>query len=310
MLTDTQKQTAQAIVNIFETGKVLGDYASVVSVAGDPGGLTYGRSQTTLMGGNLYLLIKDYCEAADAEFAEQFKPYLDQIFNKNTKLNRDSQLHNLLRDAGRNDPVMWRVQDTFFDRVYWNPALKNATTLGIKSALGSAVVYDSIVHGSWGKIRDRNINKFGQVSAISEKAWIKNYVSVRRDWLATHPTVPLLHRTVYRMDAFIKLVDANNWDLTLPLKVRTLVIDEEILAPHSSLSAQIETVRLLKLEQPFLEGEDVRRVQEALKNQGFELKVDDTYGPKTEAAVKQFQEKHGLKADGIVGPATLAELGI
>jgi peptidoglycan hydrolase-like protein with peptidoglycan-binding domain len=66
----------------------------------------------------------------------------------------------------------------------------------------------------------------------------------------------------------------------------------------------------LKLQQPFLKGEDVGRVQEALKNQGFDVEVDDTYGPKTEAAVKQFQEKHGLKADGIVGPATLAELGI
>jgi peptidoglycan hydrolase-like protein with peptidoglycan-binding domain len=34
------------------------------------------------------------------------------------------------------------------------------------------------------------------------------------------------------------------------------------------------------------------------------------FGPKTEEAVKAWQTKNGLKADGIVGPATLAKMGI
>ena len=34
------------------------------------------------------------------------------------------------------------------------------------------------------------------------------------------------------------------------------------------------------------------------------------FGPKTETAVKEFQKKHGLTADGIVGPGTLAKMGL
>ena len=54
-LTKTQKRTAQAIVNIFETGRVHGDYGQVTLLAGDTGHLTYGRAQTTLASANLSL---------------------------------------------------------------------------------------------------------------------------------------------------------------------------------------------------------------------------------------------------------------
>lgn len=46
-------------------------------------------------------------------------------------------------------------------------------------------------------------------------------------------------------------------------------------------------------------GEEVKELQRI-----FELATDGIFGPVVESAVKLFQEEHGLKADGIVGPRT------
>ena len=54
MMTATQRRTAEAIVNIFETSEVRGNYGSVTVIPEDTGHLTFGRSQTTLASGNLH----------------------------------------------------------------------------------------------------------------------------------------------------------------------------------------------------------------------------------------------------------------
>jgi peptidoglycan hydrolase-like protein with peptidoglycan-binding domain len=55
-------------------------------------------------------------------------------------------------------------------------------------------------------------------------------------------------------------------------------------------------------------GDDVKLVQTALNNNGYNLVADGIYGKKTQAAVKDYQSKNGLSADGVVGPKTAAKL--
>ena len=60
---------------------------------------------------------------------------------------------------------------------------------------------------------------------------------------------------------------------------------------------------------PGANGEPVRRLQRALRRQpDLDIAVDGVFGPKTEAAVKDFQQGASLTVDGVVGPQTWAAL--
>ena len=58
-------------------------------------------------------------------------------------------------------------------------------------------------------------------------------------------------------------------------------------------------------------GSAVTTIQTKLKRWGyFDGPVDGVYGSKTTKAVRSFQQKNGLTADGVAGPATLKALGM
>lgn len=57
------------------------------------------------------------------------------------------------------------------------------------------------------------------------------------------------------------------------------------------------------------QGDDVRKLQTALTDAGYELgKIDGDFGIKTQRAVVCFQFEHSLEVDGIAGPQTQAKL--
>lgn len=70
-----------------------------------------------------------------------------------------------------------------------------------------------------------------------------------------------------------------------------------------------EPSRVLKLQSPYLRGEDVRMLQSALKARGYDPgQIDGVYGKKTERAVRRFQKDMGLKVDGMAGRRTFEAL--
>jgi peptidoglycan hydrolase-like protein with peptidoglycan-binding domain len=52
------------------------------------------------------------------------------------------------------------------------------------------------------------------------------------------------------------------------------------------------------------EEHPVRTLQYLLRAHGAGIAVDGSFGPRTESAVRELQQTHGLTADGVVGPHT------
>jgi chitosanase len=307
-LTPTQGQAARAIVNIFETDRVLGDYGQVTVMANDKGRLTYGRSQTSLTSGNLFKLVARYCANAGARFGGRLRAWLPQIQQAAATVDGDTRLHNLLR-ACADDPVMRETQDAFFDETYWQPALAAAIQLGLHTALGVAVVYDSHIHGSWGLISQRVLAEQGTVAQLGEPAWVAAYVQTRRAWLAgsSNPSLP---PTVYRMDAFLRLIDQAYWGLPLPLVVRGHEISQASLSatPPNCYDGPQPGSRPLALGTPVLRGLDVRLVQLGLSDAGLDVVADGVFGQTSQRRVREYQIAQGLPPTGMADLGLIATL--
>ena len=252
-------------------------------------------------------MIERYCAVAGARFAERQAAWQARLNERDQALDRDHKLHNLLR-ACADDPVMRDVQDRFFDDTYWEPAVRAAGKLGITLPLGVAIVYDSWVHGSWGAMRDKT-NDGGSVQESGEQEWLKRYVATRRHWLETHAS-PLLRKTVYRMDAFQRLIDQGFWGLQLPLVVRGKEISLATLSglPVGCYDGPQPGTRALAVQSPFQRGLDVRLLQLGLSDLGRDIRADGIYGSTSTRLVKEFQREKGLPETGVADPALITRL--
>lgn len=110
-ISSQQKKIIEHIVNVFETGKIEGNYSAISRYDDEPGRIrqvTYGRSQTTEYG-NLHELIALYVQS-NGTYSAKFAPFVDKIGD--TPLVDDDTFLKLLEDAG-SDPVMQQAQDDF-----------------------------------------------------------------------------------------------------------------------------------------------------------------------------------------------------
>jgi chitosanase len=98
------------------------------------------------------------------------------------------------------------------------------------------------------------------------------------------------------------------WDLPLPIAVHGVEINEASLAGDIA-PAGATARRTLRLASPYLRGDDVRALQQALAKNGLANSADGIYGPFTDLLVKNWQSAKSIKEDG-AGPTTLQSLGL
>lgn len=214
MIAQATKEKIQSIVSVFETSSLRPVYDALVCLPDGPGKIrqvTYGAHQTTEYG-NLKALIKMYIDQG-GRYANDLKNYVNLIGLHDHPLADNVQFKQLLKYAGT-DYIMHEVQDAFFDKYYWQPAMNFFAANLFKLPLSMAVIYDSYIHSgsvpSW--LRDDFAEKT-PLNNGDEKKWITAYVNARDYWLEHHES-KTLRNTDYRTDCWIEQVKNNNWDLS------------------------------------------------------------------------------------------------
>lgn len=229
-ISKTEKDVCQAIIQIFETGKLTGGYGTVALLT-DGAGISYGKHQATDRSNSLDTILYKYIDRG-GRYGSLIEPYLDELQgNLTAKIDPKNppdwvvDLINVLQEAGDLDPLMAEVQDEAFDEMYWRPAERQCLDMKLEFPLSYAVVYDSCIHsGPLGVSRIRKL--FSEVPPArggDEKLWAEAYVRARRAWLAANSN-SLVRKTVYRMDAFLQIMKQGNWELKTPLVVRGVSI--------------------------------------------------------------------------------------
>jgi chitosanase len=225
----TDKLKALAITNIFETSAAFGNFAAV-AVNDDGAGVSYGISQFTHASGSLAAVIEEYFARGGAVgrsvIASRTALLKDRRASAVADLAKDDAFKKALRAAGLTSEM--RAAQVFVaERLYLAPAVAACAGSGFVEPLSLAVVYDSINHGSYEKIRDK------VPAGLPERQWIAAYVRVRDEWLRS---VPRLKKTAYRTAFFAGEIRRENWRLEPTLNVNGFRLTKDILEDLAAAS--------------------------------------------------------------------------
>lgn len=211
---------AMAIVNIFETSRPFGDYAACV-VLNDGAGVSYGVSQFTHRSGSLAAVVEKYLASGGSVGRNVLEDALPLLRRSEPAFLRaiikDERFRKALRAAAVTREMREAQLHVAFER-YLKPAVEACAGSGFVLPLSLAVIYDSMTHGSYEKIRAR------VGSQITEKSWITEYVRKRDAWLAG---IPRLNSTRYRTRFFLNQIMLGKWQLDLPVNVNGFWLRED-----------------------------------------------------------------------------------
>lgn len=136
-------------------------------------------------------------------------------------------------------------------------------------------------------------NNYFDKTKITDDLWIAKYSS----------KMPSVGRPIAIWQFSSSAINTTYWSGKLD---RNYMLVDKFQGSRNSNYGNIYPVpaRIIKRTYPIMmSGDDVRWVQWELGFRGKDL--DGKYGNGTKAAVEAYQKAHGLKVDGIVGPATV-----
>jgi hypothetical protein len=188
------KLIAQLITNVFENGDKIYNYAYCENL-GDGNGFTAGRVGFCSGSNDALVVVKKYLSMTKGKmnlmkrFVRPLQKLADLSFCSKSKASTSS-LPNYCQDwskAACTDPKFRQAQDIINDSMYFTPALRFAAMANVKSALGKAIFYDTIIQQGW-QYTERDINIYRNImltggpkkSSESEEDYLARFLKVRR----------------------------------------------------------------------------------------------------------------------------------
>lgn len=111
-----------------------------------------------------------------------------------------------------------------------------------------------------------------------------------------------------RQQGYTNLVVDGIYGVETNEKVRNFQNKNDISDEENQIGPETWEQLIITIQQGS-QGDAVRGLQFILNNSfGYTLEIDGVFGPLTNEAVKDFQSKHGLTPDGVVGPLTWQKL--
>ncbi len=228
-------QRIKSISNIFEVGAPRPDFGYIEDL-GDGRGYTitqYGFVTNELEAG---WIIERYTELAAVN---SLTPFLAQLPPKASGTD-SAKLTGFAKAWGRElarGPFLQQACDEVADRLYFNPAMEAADTLGVTLPVGRLIFYDTILqHGggedpdSFGAISERAQKAVGSPKEGREVEFLHAFLKMRRHVLAepaNRETADVWRQSVGRVDVLSDLL-AHNPGLEPPVLVTSAHFNAEV----------------------------------------------------------------------------------
>ena len=222
------------ITGIFESGRPGGNPAAYQNR--DSGIVSYGAHQVTLSSGNLGRVLGIYFQKSNTPTSQALQnQYFARVQQIDANLRHDTRFRDLLLQAA-NEQAMVDAQDDVFAEGFYNPSVEKVKSLGLRTPLGTATIYDTrIQHGGGGlnfligltdkaiggRVGDNNIDEASWLAVfMDEREALLNRLADKSDRNGDTVSGNFLRTSTFRVRELRGLLTADNLDLAGTFKVR------------------------------------------------------------------------------------------
>ena len=205
-ITPSQASIITELVSVFQNDSALVQYG-FIEQRFDGAGIVAGRDGFSSAGGELLQVVRSYAAQRPDTPLAAFEPSLAALAAAHSDdVTGLAELETAWRQAA-GDPALRAAQDQVDEQLYYTPSLRRARGLGLRSALGLAIVYDTAVQHGFGSGPDGLDALISAATAtvhgdpaggVAESTWSGRYSTPARPTSATRPTAGGRRRGAHR----------------------------------------------------------------------------------------------------------------